>query len=52
MERYGILIVIGALFLLPWIGREIGVDLDIVSTVIYWPSNMIVRGIGWLTGVS
>ena len=52
VERYGILIVIGALFLLPWIGREIGVDLDIVSTVIYWPSNMIVRGIGWLTGVS
>jgi Zn-dependent protease len=52
LERYGILIVIGLLFLLPWVGREIGVDLDIVSAVIYWPSNMIVRGIGWLTGVS
>jgi Zn-dependent protease len=51
-ERYGILIVIGALFLLPWIGREVGVDLDIVRIIIYWPANMIVRGIGWLTGVS
>jgi Zn-dependent protease len=52
LERYGIFIVVGLLFLLPWIGRSIGVDLDIVSVIIYWPSNMIVRGIGWLTGVS
>jgi Zn-dependent protease len=52
LERYGILIVVGALFLLPWIGREIGTDLDIVSTIIYWPSNMIVQGISWLTGVA
>ena len=52
LERYGILIVIGVLFLLPWLGREIGVDLDIVYVIIYWPSNMIVQGIGWLTGVS
>jgi Zn-dependent protease len=52
LERYGILIVIGVLFLLPWLGRGIGVDLDIVYVIIYWPSNMIVQGIGWLTGVS
>jgi Zn-dependent protease len=52
LERYGIVIVIGVLFLLPWIGREIGVDLDIVGVIIYWPANMIVQGIGWLTGVS
>jgi Zn-dependent protease len=52
IERYGIAIVIAILFLLPWIGREIGVDLDIVGIIIYWPANMIVQGIGWLTGVS
>jgi Zn-dependent protease len=52
LERYGIPIVIGVMFLLPWVGREIGVDLDIVGIIIYWPSNMIVQGIGWLTGVS
>ncbi|HEY5210612.1 MAG TPA: site-2 protease family protein [Stellaceae bacterium] len=52
LERYGIVIVIGVLFLLPWIGREIGVDLDIVSVLIYWPANTIVQGIGWLTGVA
>ncbi len=52
LERYGILIVIGVLFLLPWVGREAGVDLDIVGIIIYWPANMIVQGIGWLTGVS
>ncbi|HXE16513.1 MAG TPA: site-2 protease family protein [Stellaceae bacterium] len=52
LERYGILIVVGVLFLLPWLGRGIGVDLDIIYAIIYWPSNMIVQGIGWLTGVS
>jgi Zn-dependent protease len=52
IERYGIAIIIAILFLLPWIGREIGVDLDIVRIIIYWPANMIVQGIGWLTGVS
>jgi Zn-dependent protease len=51
-ERYGIAIIIAVLFLLPWIGREIGVDLDIVGIIIYWPANMIVQGIAWLTGVS
>jgi Zn-dependent protease len=52
IERYGIAIIIAILFLLPWIGREFGVDLDIVGIIIYWPANMIVQGIGWLTGVS
>lgn len=52
LERYGILIVIGILFLLPWLGRELGVDLDIVGIIIYWPANMIVQGISWLTGVA
>jgi Zn-dependent protease len=52
IERYGIAIIIAVLFLLPWIGREIGVDLDMVGIIIYWPANMIVQGIGWLTGVS
>jgi len=52
IERYGIAVIIGVLFLLPWLGREIGVDLDIVRIIIYWPANMIVQGIGWLTGVS
>ena len=52
LERYGILIVVGLLFLLPWLGRSAGVDLDIVGIVIYWPANMIVQGISWLTGVA
>jgi len=52
IERYGIAIMVGILFLLPWLGREIGVDLDIVRIIIYWPAKMIVHGIGWLTGVS
>ncbi len=52
LERYGLMIVVGALFILPWIGREVGVDLDIVGTVIYWPAEQIVDGISWLTGVT
>ena len=52
LERYGMMIIIGLLFIVPWIGREIGVDLDILRLVIYWPTEMIVSGISWLTGVS
>ncbi len=41
LERFGLFIVIGLVFLLPMLGRQIGLDLN----VIYW---VIWRPVGWL----
>ena len=41
LERYGLFILIGALFLLPWLGGKLGVDLN----VFYW---LIWRPVEWL----
>ncbi len=45
MEQYGILVLIGVLFLLPLLGREIGVDLNVFSWVmgplVDWALNLV-----------
>jgi Zn-dependent protease len=41
LERFGIFIVIGLVFLLPMLGRQVGLDLNVV----YW---LIWRPVGWL----
>jgi hypothetical protein len=51
LERVGILILIGVLFLLPMIGDKFGVDLNIVGSVVEGPVNWLIGAIGWLTGV-
>jgi hypothetical protein len=51
LERYGIFIVIGFLFLVPWLGREVHVNLDVFSAIVLWPTNVIIDGIAWLTGL-
>lgn len=51
MERYGMLILIAALFLLPMIGTRVGMDLNVVSHVVQGPVNWILSAISWLTGV-
>jgi Zn-dependent protease len=49
LERYGILIVIGVLFLVPWAGAHLlGVDLSFVNLIIYWPYNVIVHAVAQL----
>lgn len=50
-ERYGILILIGLLFLLPMIGARLGMDLNIVAHVIAVPINWVLDIINWVTGV-
>ena len=50
LERYGILILIGLLILLPMIGERFGLNLDIVRYVINFAATYILHGIGWLTG--
>ena len=50
-ERYGMLILILLLFLLPLIGQQMGIDLNIISHVIARPVNWLLNLISWLTGV-
>jgi len=41
LERFGMLIVIGAIFILPMVGRQLGVDLDVFRWLVGAP-------VGWL----
>jgi Zn-dependent protease len=52
LERYGILILIALLILLPMLGERLGLNLDIVRYVINYPARYILEGIGWLTGAT
>ena len=35
LERYGMFILLAAIFLLPWLGRQIGMDLDIIGWILH-----------------
>ena len=50
LEPYGMLILIGLLFILPMLGAQLGVDLNIVSQVIASSTDAIIRAILRLTG--
>lgn len=50
LERTGIFIVIGGLFLLPYLGGMIGLDLDIFGWLIGGPTTALVGLIATLTG--
>jgi Zn-dependent protease len=52
LESYGIMILIGVLFILPMIGAQIGFDFSIVSHVIAVVTSEIVAVILRLTGYS
>jgi Zn-dependent protease len=50
LEPYGMLILIGLLFILPMVGAQMGVDLSIVSRVIASSTDFIIGAIVKLTG--
>jgi Zn-dependent protease len=50
LEPYGMLILIGLLFILPMLGAQLGVDLNIVSRVIASSTDSIIGAILRLTG--
>jgi Zn-dependent protease len=50
LERYGIVILIGLMFLLPMLGARLGVDLNLLSLLVQPPVHWILQGIGWITG--
>ncbi len=41
LERWGLLILIGGLFLLPMLGRQIGLDLDLFHWLIWLPVSLL-----------
>ena len=50
LEPYGMLILIGLLFILPMLGAQLGADLNIVSQVIASSTDVVIRTILRLTG--
>jgi Zn-dependent protease len=50
VERHGMLILIGAIMLLPFIGAQIGFNLNIFSWLMEWPVDTIVALVLLLTG--
>jgi hypothetical protein len=51
LDRYGLLIVIGGLFLLPMLGDAIGVDLNVFYWLIWRPVQMMLPFFWSLGGV-
>ena len=52
LERYGMAILIGLLFILPMVGAQLGMDLDIFRWLIGGPVNAIITIILQLTGIA
>ena len=50
LERWGLFIIIGALFILPYIGGRLGVDLEIFPWLIGAPVHFLIGVIATLTG--
>jgi Zn-dependent protease len=50
LEPYGLLILIGGLFVLPWLGGTVGVDLNIFSWLVGVPVRFLLELIATLTG--
>ncbi|PWC52777.1 site-2 protease family protein [Azospirillum sp. TSO22-1] len=50
LERYGILILVFALFLLPFVGRELGVNLDVFSWIMQPAIGWAINVLEFLTG--
>jgi Zn-dependent protease len=50
LEPYGMIILIGLLFVLPMIGAQMGLDLNVVSQSISAVTGAVIRVILWITG--
>jgi Zn-dependent protease len=50
-ERAGLLILLGLLFILPLLGRNFGIDLDLLGPVVGRPASWLVEALVGLTGL-
>jgi len=51
LEKWGLLIIVALLFLVPLVGREIGLELDIFGRVVLGTVEVLSGVITWLTGL-
>lgn len=51
LERYGLFIILGIVFLLPWIGGKLGVTLNVFEWLVVYPAAILSKAILILTGV-
>lgn len=51
MERAGMFIILAAIFLLPWLGEQIGLDLNIFRWLVGAPSEYVTNLIATATGI-
>ena len=52
LERYGLFIIIGGLFLLPLLGKQIGIPLEPIHWFIQYVANFLLTIISFLTGLN
>jgi Zn-dependent protease len=52
LERWGMFIIIGGLFILPFIGRHMGLDLNIFSWLLGGPVNYLIQLIASIAGLT
>ena len=52
LEHYGMLIIIGLLFILPMIGAQFGMNLDLVGWLLRGPVDWVIGTILRFTGVA
>jgi Zn-dependent protease len=52
VERYGMLIILGALFILPMLGTQFGIDLNVVGSLIGEPVDAVIWIILHITGIA
>jgi Zn-dependent protease len=52
LERWGMFIIIGLLFILPLIGSNLGIDLNIFSWLLRAPVDYLIELIAVLTGLT
>ncbi|GAB6054168.1 site-2 protease family protein [Magnetospira thiophila] len=50
LERYGIFILLAMLFLLPWVGQQLGVELNIFWWLVKVPADMLMEVVKVLAG--
>ena len=51
LERFGFLILIGLVFLLPMVGRELGVNLNLFRWLVGTPLARVLPKFEWLAGI-
>ena len=50
LEPYGMVILLGLIFVLPLVGAQLGIDLNVVWQVVQSLTRLVLGAILWLTG--